>query len=312
LHRKSDLAVLPLNFNHLYYFYVVAKRGSFSQAAADLRIAQSSISVQIKQFEASLGHTLFNRIKTGVELTESGQILFQYADDIFHDIGRIQDALQAVEHQIRGSISIGTVPSAGIYTLPPVLREFQREYPEVKISVDLANTADVVEWVKLGKVDFGILTSNRQYPTLTAEPLMKSKLFLVAPPDHPLAAKETVSPADLETYPFLGFYEGLEIRVLMDALFRRMALSVQYAMESSNVAAVKHMALAGLGLAILPEAAVGEEIRRGQLVRLDIPAMVVAQEITLYHKSSRPVTPTRRRFVDVLREQLSGKRPHKR
>jgi DNA-binding transcriptional LysR family regulator len=72
------------------------------------------------------------------------------------------------------------------------------------------------------------------------------------------------------------------------------------------------MALAGLGLAILPEAAVGEEIRRGQLVRLDIPAMVVAQEITLYHKSSRPVTPTRRRFVDVLREQLSGKRPHKR
>jgi len=121
--------VLPLNFNHLYYFYVVAKRGSFSQAAADLHISQSSISVQIKQFEGALGHTLFNRIKTGVELTESGQILFEYADGVFHDIERIQDALEAVEHQIRGSISLGTVTSIGIYMLPNVLKVFHEEFP---------------------------------------------------------------------------------------------------------------------------------------------------------------------------------------
>jgi DNA-binding transcriptional LysR family regulator len=304
--------LLPFNFNHLYYFYVVAERGSFSRAAADLRIAQSSISVQIKQFEASVGHTLFNRIKTGVELTESGQVLFQYAESIFHDIARIRDALEAVEHQIRGSISIGTVPSIGIYTLPGVLREFQREYPEVKVSVDLANSAELLEALRLGKVDFAILPTNRQYPSLSAVPLAKTKLFLVAPADHPLAAQETISPADLEKYPFLGFYEGLEIRALMDALFRRMALSIHYAMESSNVAAVKHMAMAGLGLAILPESAIGEEIRRGLLVRLDVPAIYVVEEITLYHKSSRPITPTRRRFLDVLRDGLGGKRPHKR
>ncbi len=304
--------MLPLNFNHLYYFYVVATRGSFSQAAADLRIAQSSISVQIKQFEASLGHTLFHRIKTGVELTESGHILFQYADDIFHDISRIQDALEAVEHQIRGSISIGAVPSIGIYMLPQVLKEFQREYPEVKVSVDLANSHDLVEWLRVGKVDFSILTTNRQYPTLTAVPLRKNKLFLVAPADHPLAKQQTVSPTDLEKYPFLGFYEGLEIRGLMDALFRRMALSIHYAMESSNVAAIKHMALAGLGLAILPETAVGEEIRQGRLVRLEIPAVHIVQEITLYYKSGRPLTPTRSRFLEVIREEPGGKRPHKR
>jgi DNA-binding transcriptional LysR family regulator len=304
--------MLPLNFNHLYYFYIVAKRGSFSQAATDLRISQSSISVQIKQFEAALGHILFNRIKTGVELTESGQLLFQYADDVFHDVERIQDELEAVEHQIRGSISVGTVTSIGIYMLPDVLKAFHTEYPEVKISVDVQRARELIDWVKIGKIDFAVLTAGRQYPELTRVPLKKNKLFLVAPKGHPLADQERVSPSELERYPFLGFDEGTELRLMMDGLFRRMSLGIEYAMASSNVAAVKHMALAGLGLAILPETAVGEEIRQGQLVRLDVPTLFMVQEVTLYYKSKRPLTPTRAEFLRVIRDQLSGKRPLKR
>lgn len=304
--------MLPLNFNHLYYFYAVAKHGSFSKASTELRISQSSISVQIKQFETSLGHTLFNRIKTGVELTESGQILYQYADDVFHDVERVQDALEAVEHQIRGSISIGTVNSIGIYMLPELLKVFHDEFPHVKIGVDLQTGADLVEQARVGKIDFAILTSNRQYAGLTKIPLKKNKLFLVAPPDHPLAGKESVSPAELEKYPFLGFEEGLEISTMTEALFRRMALSIEYVMASTSVATVKHMVLAGLGLAILPETAVGNEIRRRRLARIDIPTLFMVQEVTIYYKSSRPLTPSRKEFLRVVREELGGKRPLKR
>jgi len=303
--------MLPLNFNHLYYFYAVAKHGSFSRAAADLRISQSSISVQIKQFETAMGHTLFNRVKTGVELTESGQVLFQYADDIFNDIERVKDALDVVEHQIRGNISIGTVNSVGIYMLPDLLMDFHRRYPQVKVSIGLEQGGELIEWVRMGKIDFAILTSNRQYSGLASVPLKKNKLFLVAPADHPLASKDTVSPTDLEKYPFLGFDEGMELRMMMDALFRRMSVSIDYAMASSNVATVKHMAMAGLGLAILPETAVGAEIRQGRLVRLDVPTLYMGQEITLYYKSSRPLTPTKAEFLKVIQDQLRGKRPLK-
>lgn len=304
--------MLPLNFNHLYYFYIVAKRGSFSQASTDLRISQSSISVQIKQFETSLGHILFHRVKTGVELTESGQILFEYADAAFHDIERIQDALEAVEHQIRGSISIGTVTSIGIYILPEVLKGFHRDFPEVKISIDVKSPRDLIDWVKLGKIDFAILTSNRQYPDLIGVPLKKNKLFLVAPREHPLAGGTNVSPAELEKYPFLAFEEGMELRVMMDALFRRMSIGVEYVMASTNVATVKHMALAGLGLAILPEAAIGDEIRSGDLVRVDMPALYMVQEITAYYKSNRPLTPTRKQFLEAMQQNLARKHPLKR
>ncbi len=94
--------MLPLNFNHLYYFYIVAKAGSFSDAARELNVSQSSISVQIRQFESYLGHKLFNRLKKGVELTESGEVVFQFAEEIFHDVDRIWNDLEAIERQIKG------------------------------------------------------------------------------------------------------------------------------------------------------------------------------------------------------------------
>lgn len=300
--------MLPLNFNHLYYFYVVARAGSISQAAEELRVSQSSVSVQIKQFESSLGHTLFNRVKTGVELTDSGLIVFQYADELFHDAERLQNALEAVEHHLGGTISVGTVNSIGIYTLPALLKEFNDVYPDVKVGIVFKPPRELIEMARRNQLDFLLLTSNRQYPGLTLLSLRKIKLFLVAPAGHPLASLDVVSPGELEKYPFLGFEEGMETRTMIDSLFRRLSLSVEYAMESSNVAAIKRMMLAGLGLAILPETAVGPEIRRGEIIRLDVPSLFLTQELTLYHKTNRTMTPTRREFLKVVRHHLLGER----
>ncbi len=308
--QKGSKTLLPLNFNHLYYFYVVARRGSFSQAAEELRVSQSAISVQIKQFEASLGHTLFNRVKAGVELTESGEVVFQYAEKIFSDVEKVRSDLEAMEHDLTGTISIGTVNSIGIYFLPEVLKEFNEEYPQVKVGIIFKSPAELVAGVRGGKIDFAILTSNRRYAGLTSVPIQKNKMFLVAPPDHPLAAQEQIALADLEKYPFLGFEEGMETRAMMDALFRRMSLSIEYVVESSNVATIKHMAMAGLGLAILPETAVGPEIRQGLLVRPAVPSLYMVQEITAYHKTSRPLTPTKSEFLAGMqrRRTVGGRR----
>jgi len=79
--------------------------------------------------------------------------------------------------------------------------------------------------------------------------------------------------------------------MMMDSFFRRMSLSIEYALESSNVATIKHMVMAGLGLSLLPEIAVGDEIRDGRLVRIDVQGLYMAQKMTLYYKSNRTLTP---------------------
>lgn len=300
--------MLPLNFNHLYYFYMVAKAGSFSDAARELNVSQSSISVQVRQFEAYVGHTLFNRMKKGVELTESGEVVFQYAEEIFHDVDRIWNDLEAMERQIKGTLSIGTVNSFGIYALPGLLKEFASEYPEVKVSVHFGTARQLADMLQGGKADLAVLNVGRRYAGLTAVPLRETKMFLVAPPDHPLASKESIGPRQIEEYPFIGYEEGSETRMMMDAFFRRMSLSIEYALESANVATIKHMVMAGLGLSVLPEMAVGDEIREGRLARIDVQGFYMSQKITLYYKTNRTLTPTRREFVKFLQRSLGAER----
>jgi DNA-binding transcriptional LysR family regulator len=303
--------MLPLNFNHLYYFYVVAIHSNVSRAAEELRISQSSISVQVKQLENSLGRTLFNRIKTGVELTESGQVVFQYAERVFSQIEDLRGRLEEMDHVIKGSISVGTVNSVGIYMLPDFLKTFHSQHPEVKISIEFQSPRELVQRLVSGRLDFAVLPSNRRYDGLNTVKLTRNKLFLVAPPDHPLAAEERVSPSQLSEFPFLGYEEGMEIRMLMDGLFRRMSLRIEYVMESSNVATIKHMVLAGLGLAMLPETAVGDEIRHAKLKRIDMPSLYLFQDITVCHKTNRALSPAKLEFFRMIKEQFAPVRPLK-
>jgi DNA-binding transcriptional LysR family regulator len=300
--------MLPLNFNHLYYFYVVAKARSFSEAARSLNVSQSSISVQIRLFENYLGHKLFNRLKKGVELTESGMVVFQYAEEVFQDVDRVWNDLAAMERQVKGTLSLGTIQSFGIYSLPELLKRFTDEYPEVKVAVEFGTARQLADMLQTGSVDLAIANSTRRYAGLTGIPLRENKLFLVAPPDHPLVGLETINPRELENHPFIGHEEGSETRAMMDAFFRRMSLSIEYTLESSNVATIKHMVLAGLGLSVLPEMAVGEEIRGGRLARVDVQGFYMAQKMMIYYKTNRTLTPTRKEFLGFMQRELGDDR----
>ncbi|MGD8414506.1 MAG: LysR family transcriptional regulator [Candidatus Latescibacterota bacterium] len=292
--------MIPFNFNHFYYFYEIARHGSFTAAAGELMVSQSSLSIQIKQFEKELGGPLFDRRKGGVDLTEKGVVAYQVADRVFHEIDRLQSSLMETERRIRGMLSVGTVNSIGVYVLPQILTAFKARFPEVQIKIDFKGAEKVLDMLYSGKLDFAIIPWNRRYPDLTGVKITHNKLFLVAPADHPLAGKPSVSPRDLEAFPFVGYEDGMQTRSMIDSLFKRMSVSVEYSIESANTATIKHMVMAGMGLGFLPDNAVASEIRRGQLKRLDIPALMMTRDIVLYYRTNRTLTRTREEFVQFL------------
>ena len=297
-----------INLNHLFYFYEVARRGSFTRASRDLLIAQSALSVQIKALEGSLGTLLFDRRRNGVELTEAGQRAFSTAERIFTDVDQLIADLGQTGRQIAGGVSVGTVNSIGIYQLPDVLAEFRKKYPDIRVRVDFRESQGVMDQLFQGKSDIAIVPWQRAYSDLNAVPLTRHKMFLVAPPEHPLTALERVSPHDLEKHPFVGYHEGMHTRSMIDALFKRMSLSIEYSIESSNSATIKQMVLAGMGIAFLPEIAVAAELRRGQLVRLDVPPLVMHQDVTLYTRKNRTLTRSAVEFVQFLTEHFDRKK----
>jgi DNA-binding transcriptional LysR family regulator len=297
-----------INLNHLFYFYEVARRGSFTRASRDLLVAQSALSVQIKALEASLGTPLFDRRRTGVELTEAGQRAYSAAERIFGEVDQLVADLSQTGRQVAGGVSVGTVNSIGMYQLPEVLSDFRKKFPDVRVRVDFRESEGVMEQLFQGRCDLAIVPWQRPYSELNAVPLARQKMFLVAPADHPLAKEERVSLRDLERFPFVGYHEGMHTRSMIDALFKRMSLNIEYAIESSNSATIKQMVLAGMGLAFLPEIAVAAELRRGQLARLDVPPLVMHQDVTLYTRKNRTLTRTATEFVQFVTDYFDRKK----
>ena len=298
-----------LNLNHLFYFYEVARQGSFTRAARGLLVSRSALSVQIKALEQSLGTVLFDRRRGGVELTDAGQRVFAVAERVFADIDQLVADLSHSGRQVTGAVHVGTVNSIGIYVLPEILTEFRRKYPDVRVRVDFRESEQVMDQLFQGKIDIAIVPWQRAYSDLNVVALTRHKMFLVAPPDHPLAKSERLSPHELEKFPFVGYHEGMYTRSMIDALFKRMSLEIEYSIESTNSATIKQMVMAGMGLAFLPEIAVAGELRRGQLVRLDVPPLVMHQDVTLYTRKNRSLSRTATEFVQFLQEYFDpGKR----
>jgi DNA-binding transcriptional LysR family regulator len=305
-----------LNLNHLFYFYEVARRGSFTRAARELLVSQSALSVQVKALEESLGAVLFDRRRGGVELTEAGQRAFEVAERVFTDIDQLVADLGHRERQVAGVVHVGTVNSIGVYVLPGVLTEFRARFPDVRVRVDFRESERVIDHLYQGKTDLAIVPWQRPYPDLNTVSLARHKMFLVVPPGHPLAGRERVSPHDLEKHPFVGYHEGMHTRSMIDALFKRMGLSIEYSSESSDAVTIKQMVLSGMGLAFLPETVVAAELRRGHLVRLDVPPLLMHQDVTLYTRRNRTLSRTASEFVQFLQDyfdrkkRITGKRGH--
>jgi DNA-binding transcriptional LysR family regulator len=243
-----------------------------------------------------------------VELTEAGQRAYSAAERIFGEADQLIADLGQTGRQVSGGVSVGTVNSIGMYQLPEVLSDFRKRFPDVRVRVDFRESEAVMEQLFQGRCDLAIVPWQRPYSELNAVPLARQKMFLVAPADHPLAKEEKVSPRDLEKFPFVGYHEGMHTRSMIDALFKRMSLNIEYAIESSNSATIKQMVLAGMGLAFLPEIAVAAELRRGQLARLDVPPLVMHQDVTLYTRKNRTLTRTATEFVQFVTDYFDRKK----
>src|SRR5881409_1655225 len=120
-----------MEIHQLRYFVAVADEGSFSRAAAKVRVAQPSLSQQIRKLEAELGQPLFDRLPRSVVLTEAGRCLLDYARQILTGIADARRCVAALEQDVAGGLAVGAIPSVALYVLPNLIQRFQERYPKV-------------------------------------------------------------------------------------------------------------------------------------------------------------------------------------
>ena len=184
---------LQIDFRHLETFCRVADLKSFSKAADDLFLTQPTISGHILSLEQSLSLRLFDRTSREVRLTKAGEVFLKYASKILSFRKDLLNALSEFSQGIRGELSLGASTIPGEYLLPKLLGDFKKEHPHFIISLKIADTKEIIQYVFQDHVEFGIIGAKLNHPSLHYEKYEEDEIIVVAPPDHPLTRKKRVN-----------------------------------------------------------------------------------------------------------------------
>ncbi|HJV46108.1 MAG TPA: LysR family transcriptional regulator [Bacillota bacterium] len=291
-----------MEIKQLQTFWVLAQELSFTKTALKLNYAQSSVSAQIQGLEAEFGTLLFERIGKRITLTQSGVRLKRYAGEILR---LVDETLIAVPDvcEPSGAITIGAVESLCTYRLSPILGQYRSLYPKVELIFRTGICSDLRKEVSNGSLDTALtLEPIVSLDTLVCEPLLREPMLVVTQPNHPLVHYKQVRPMDLEGETILVTEPGCSYRVMFERILAEAGIKNPMKIEFASLEAIKQCAMAGLGIAVLPEVAVVKEIEHQQLIPLhwDGPEFKIVTQMW-WHKD-KWISPALSAFLEMTKQ----------
>ena len=275
-------------------FVKTVEYGSFTKASEILNYSQSGISRMINDLEAEWKVTLLERSKTGVKLTSDGLKLLPHAKAIVSEYEKLQMEVDALNGLQSGIIRIGTFSSVATHWLPNIIKEFQKDYPNIDYELLLGDYTEIEEWIHTGRVDLGFL----RLPTLPefeTHFLDKDELMAIIPEDHIYASNDTFPIEALCAEPFMLLEKGAKAEI--SAIFERHNLTPKVHFTTWDDYAVMSMVESGLGISILPKLILKRIPYRIVAKPLAVPAY---RNIGIALKSSKSASVAVRRFIEYL------------
>jgi len=301
-----------MNLTTLKYLVSVTELGSITAAAEAHYVTQPAISIRLRKLQDELGVALVEADGRRVRLTRAGEVVLDYA----RRFGRLEEELLReiadLEGLERGRIAIGTIDAASAYVLPRVFSRFHERYPGIDISLEVMATNPLLSELRAGRLDLVVGT----LPVdgggdLEVFPIYTERLLLVAHPAHPLARRRNLTSAALGGQAFISFHEGAITRRIIEEVLGAHGVSPRVTMTTDSPEAIRNLVAAGLGMAILPERVVRDDIRRRSLVEIRIPGLVFGRTLGLIIPARRYRSSTVKAFLAVLAEGLAIELPER-
>ncbi|GIM91367.1 LysR family transcriptional regulator [Paractinoplanes toevensis] len=242
-----------MELRHLEYFVAVAEERHFTRAAERMRVAQSGLSASIRALEKDLDADLFVRHTRRVELTDAGRALLAEAHRTLASAAAARDAVAAVRGLLRGSLTVGSEQCLGVIDLPPMLAAFRRAHPGVEIRLAYAGSGEIVEQIRLGRLNVGFVALPGPAPDgVRLMPVATEEMMLLCHPGHRLAEKDAVGVADLLDEDFIDFSADWGARRVNDQTFARADAARRVSVEVNDVHTLLDFVHQDLGVALVP------------------------------------------------------------
>jgi DNA-binding transcriptional LysR family regulator len=288
-----------MSLDHLEGFLEVAKVRNFSRAAAILYRTQPTLSQQIQRLEREFGEKLFEREYLAVRLTAAGVALRRYAEEMLALRSEALEAINQAKENPRGSLRIGTNDATCLYVLPQTLVGFRRLYPLVQVNIYRNFSHKILEKIQEGNLEIGIVSLPRNVKGLEIIPIFSAELKVLLPPDHPLAGKNEITPADISFYPLLLPKTG-RTRKMIEDLLRPYKKTLQVSMELASVEIIKKYVSAGIGISLLPEAFAQAEVAAGTLKLVSLQGQKLYRELGVVYRRGSSLSLPAKAFLEIV------------
>jgi DNA-binding transcriptional LysR family regulator len=297
-----------LTLQQLQYFLAAFRHGSFSAAAEELRLAQPSLSEQVRRLEAELGVRLFQRVGRGLTPTEAGVALRPHAERTLDAAEAARESVVAVRELRGGTATFGTWGTARYYPGVDLVTEFRRRHPGVRVRVVGQNSSEVVEAVRDGELEAGMIALPIDDRGLDVEPIMRDEIVYASiEPSH---VRRPMTLEALAEAPLIlsdaSYGADDPTRRQLAELGQRVGVSITAQIDVEDIEAAIELAARGVGDTIIERGillALGRRVpKRLGWVPFDEP---IYDTFAFIKRAGAPLSPAAREFVTLARERLT-------
>lgn len=296
-----------MNLNHLAIFHAVAEEGNVTRAAERLRISQPAVSKTLRELETSLGMALFHRLSKGVRLTDAGEILLDYARQIFALEAEACRALGEWHELERGKLTVGASSTIGVHLLPEICVAFRAAFPGIEMQLQIANTAQIQARLLRNEFDLALTEGYLSAPEIQSEVLGHDEIVCIAPPGHALLRKKNLPVANLLREPLLWREAGSGTRAVVEQELAERGLHAPPLLSLGSTEAIKRAVAAGHGLAFVSRLTVASELQNGTLKIIPLADFTIHRPLQRLRVTGKYEGRAVREFLRLLRPVVREK-----
>jgi DNA-binding transcriptional LysR family regulator len=292
-----------MNLHDLETFVSIAQLGGLTRAAGRLHRSQPAITRRINLLEGQLGAPLLERGRGGAMLTEAGRIFLPYAQAVLAALKDGTQAVQALQGGDQGAVSLAIVGTLAGTTIVEQLRRFSARYRYARLELRTANSFEVSDMVRGGEVSLGLRYFGDPSPELVSRPISEERIVLVCAAHHRWGGKRLRDPQQLRADQWLSLPMTRHRESFAHLVARQLAsarLDDVPVMVIDSMTAQKRLIEAGIGIALLPESSVYEELRLGTLRTIDISSLQTTVPIHVLYRKNGYLTGATRTLLALI------------
>ena len=289
-----------MTLRHMKIIVAVFQQGSVTKAAESLHMAQPSVSLALRELEDYYGVELFARVGRRLSPTECGRAFYGYALHIVSVFDEMETKMR--NWDALGTIRIGATVTIGTYLLPPLIRQYRAEYPQLQLDIKVFRASQVEQMTLNNEIDLGLIEARPESRELSAIPFLQDTLCAIVPRGSALAGQPSVTLEELSAFPFLMREPGSSTRTILDAYFALHNLTVHPAWESVSTQAIVQAVFQGLGVAVLPQRLVARDVQEHTVAMLPFREPL-NRTLYIVHHRRKFLSPSMQRFIALCQAE---------